>query len=143
MVDIRVPVNVSDELLVSAVNTQLQANIAGILDRLGFTRAGEPVVARTFYATETPNILFVEFRLDFPCEDALEAGRIDAVLTLAGDGQYLAAKEEFLGLSPTDLGMTYKTADGVEEQRRDSYLRPEGMVIGARTVHHRVREPLD
>ena len=143
MVDIRAPVNVSDELLVSAVNTQLQADIAGILDRLGFTRAGEPVVARTFYATETPNILFVEFRLEFPCEDASQAGRIDAVLTVAGDGQYLAAKEEFLGLSPTDLGMTYKTADGVEEQRRGVYIRPGGIVIGARTIHHRVREPLE
>jgi hypothetical protein len=139
---IREPVNVSDELLVSAVNSQLGANITGILDRLGFTRAGEPIVARTFYATEAPSTLFVEFRLEFPCEDALRAGRVDAVLTVAGDGQYQAAKQEFLGLSPTDLGITYKTADGVEERRRDVFLRPGGLVIGSRTVHHRVKELL-
>lgn len=143
MVDMRAPVNVSDELLVSAVNTQLGEDIAGMLDRLGFTRAGEPAVVRTFYATETPNTLFVEFRLEFPCEDASRAGRIDAILTVAGDGQYQAARQEFLGLSPTDLGITYKTADGAEERRRGVYLRAEGLVLGARTVHHRVREPLE
>ena len=118
MADIRASVNVSDKLLVSAVNTQLGADIAGILGRLGFNRAGEPAVSRTFYATETPNTLFVEFRLTLPCADASEAGRTDAVLTVAGDGQYQTANEEFFGLSPTDLGMTYRTADGVEERRR-------------------------
>jgi hypothetical protein len=143
MVDIRAPVNVSDELLVAAVNTQLQADIAGILDRLGFIRAGDPVVVRTFYATEAPSTLFVEFRLQFPCEDASAAGRTDAVLRVAGDGQYQAANEEFFGLSPTDLGMTYKTADGVQEQRGGVYIRPGGIVIGRRTVHHQVRELLD
>jgi len=142
MVDIRARVDVSDELLVSAVDTQLGANITGMLNRLGFARAGDPVVTRTFYATEKPSILFVEFRLDFPCEDASQAGRVDAVLTIAGDGQYQTAKQEFLGLSPTDLRITYRTAEGGEEQRRDHYLRAEGFVIGTRTVHHRVREPL-
>jgi hypothetical protein len=141
MVDIRAPVNVSDVLLISAVNTQLGANITGMLDRLGFTRAGNPVVARTFYATETPSTLFVEFRLEFPCEDASGTGRVDAVLTVAGDGQYQVVKQEFHGLNPTDLGITYKTADGVEERRRDAYARAE-LVIGTRTVHHQVREPL-
>src|SRR5207237_6477037 len=34
------------------------ANITGMLDRLGFTHAGRPVVARTFYATETSSTLF-------------------------------------------------------------------------------------
>jgi hypothetical protein len=58
-------------------------------------RAGDPVVtSRTFYATEKPSILFVEFRLDFPCEDASQAGRVDAVLTIAGDGQYQTNKAE-------------------------------------------------
>jgi hypothetical protein len=142
LVDIRAPVNVSDEFLVSALNSQLGASLTGLLDRLGFTRAGEPVVARTFYATEIPNTLFLEFRLEFPCEDASPAGRVDAVLAVAGDGQYQTAKQEFVGFSPTDLGITYKTADGVEERRRDVYLRADGLVIGPRTIYHRVREPL-
>jgi hypothetical protein len=142
MVDIRAPVNVSDELPVSAVNTQLGANISGMLDRLGFTRAGEPVVTRTFYATETSSTLFVEFSLAFPCEDASRGGRVDAVLTVAGDGQYQVVKQEFLGLNPTDLSITYKTTDGVEERRRDAYARGETLIIGTRTVYHQVREPL-
>jgi hypothetical protein len=141
MADIRAPVNVSDELLVSAVNTQLRANIIGVLDRLGFTPAGEPVVTRTFYATETASTLFAEFRLEFPCEDGSGVGRVDAVLTVAGDGQYESAKQEFLGLNPTEIGITYKTVEGVEERRRDVYARAD-LVIGTRTVHHQVREPL-
>ena len=142
MADIRTPVDISDELVVTAVNTQLEGNITGILNRLGFARMGQADVAKSFYATEMPNTLFVEFRLQIPCEDASEAGRSDAILTVAGDGQYQTARREFLGLSPTELGITYKTADGVEEQRRDLFLRAEGFVIGSRTVHHQVREPL-
>jgi hypothetical protein len=92
MVDIRARVDVSDELLVSA--------ITGILDRLGFTRAGDPVVTKTFYATEKRSILFVEFRLDFPCEDASQAGRVDAVLTIAGDGQYQTRRSGSPAASP-------------------------------------------
>jgi predicted nucleic acid-binding protein len=142
MMDIRQPVTVNDALLVSAVNAQLEAGISGMLDLQGFTRAGDPVVSKTFYATEKPSTLFIEFRLKFPCEDASQAGRVDAVLTVTGDGQYRAAEQKFLGLSPTDLCITYRTADGVEELMRATYGRFEGVVLGTRTVRHRVREPL-
>lgn len=143
LAEIKGPVNVSDQILVEAINEQLGADIGGVLERLAFVRAGSPVVTKSFYATEKPNSLFVEFRLEVPCEDASGAGRFEAMLTAAGDGQYDARSKTFVGLSPTDISITYKTADGTEESRRSVYARLPPLTIGTPTIQHSVRKRLD
>lgn len=143
LAEIKEPLNVSDQILIEAINEQLSSDIGGILERLAFVRAGTPVVKTSFYATDTPNLLYLELRLEVPCEDASRAGRFDTVLTVAGDGQYDVRSRTFLGLGPTSIAVTYKTADGIEESRRGAYVRVPPLTIGTPTMHHSVQERLD
>ncbi|ESZ61979.1 PIN domain-containing protein [Mesorhizobium sp. L103C131B0] len=142
LAEMKAPVSIDDDLLLRAIDEQLASQLDGLAEQNGFSRAGAATVTKNFYATETANALFLEFTAQIPYEDTTGTGRVEAMMTVVGDGQFSTSERRFVGLSPTEMGITYHTAEGIPEERRNVYLRAMGMTLGSRTVRHKVREPL-
>jgi hypothetical protein len=140
--EIRKPIEISDELLESAIKKALGNQINDLLERTAFA----PLSARfnkTFFATEAPNVLYLEFGEDLDCQDVSNEGRTDAVLRLQGDGRYDLATQSFSDLRPHELSVSYLSASGEREQKRNVYLYAEGIVIGHQSVSNVIREKLE
>ncbi len=138
--DIEHPIQIDDQIVEAAINEQLGTEIDDFLEPVGFVRT-DASFETTFYATEDPNLLYIEFTAEFVCEDVTEEGRKNALLRLIGDGSYNHAATSFSDLRPTELSNTYLSREGKQEGK--TIISGVGhSLIGHRRVSHVVRRKL-
>jgi hypothetical protein len=118
-------------------------SIDSMLSRNGFSLSGKPTVHTAKYATEDPNILYVEFELSYECEDISASGRTDAKLILRGDCSYVTTEKRFSNLRNYGEELTFKTIDGETKNIRNTVLFVDSIVIGHKTVEHSVRYKIE
>jgi len=140
--DFRVDVAIEENLLVqSHLAKNLQA-IDGLLTRNGFVLGEKLGFSKILYVTEDPSVLYVEFSMDFEAKEIVGDGRMDGVLTLAGDGTYDTNRHTFANLRNLGDTLRFQQGDGTQREVRNAYAFAEGGVIGHRDVSHTVRHKL-
>ncbi len=112
-----------------------------LLDRSGFSRADLLDAAADFYATESPDFLFVEFSLTFRCPDTANRGRADALLRVRGDGAFEPSAGRFFSLGRLGESLQYRE-DEQDRTFTNHVARVGPIVIGHKTVQHHIRHPL-
>ena len=140
---IRTPLTLNEDSLVEAFLTQYKESIYGILNRRGFDLGSRQSLTYTLFATENPNILFLEFSLAYSCSDVRREGRTDAMLLLNGDGSYNPTTGAFSDLRNFGEHLKYRMADGSEQENRNHVLFLAGMVIGHKEISSVVRYKLN
>lgn len=78
--EIRSPIEIDDELLVSAFLSKNEKSIFGTLNKIGFDIDQISKVTKVVYATENPSLLYIKFNIEALCHDISDAGRQDAIL---------------------------------------------------------------
>lgn len=140
--EIRKPLEISDGVLKGAITEQLGEHIDRLLESASFSLGQDWRLQKTFYATETPTNLYVEFAADVDCQDIATQGRTGAILRIEGDGRYYMDNNLFSDLQPRELSVSYETPEGVKEERRTVFANAN-IVLGSRSISNVVRERLD
>lgn len=141
--EIKSEVKIDSRNLVNAFIDNNRESVMGILERNGFEMAGEPIVKSSMYVTEDPNRLYIEFEIQYLCNDRSASNRTDAQLTLRGDGNYLLDKDAFSEMRNFGEELIFKLENGEEMQRRNVVLFAGGLVVGHKTVDHSVKWKLE
>ena len=113
-----------------------------LLDQNGFEISGDPTVNVSSYVTEKVDHLYIEFEIDFPCNDITGGDRTQATLTLRGDATFETQEQIFSGFRNRGEALNFVDADG-EQQRKNVYMMVGNVVIGHRTVEHTVRHKIE
>ena len=137
--DLRTDVGVTDAELVRAVLAQERETLERVLARNGFDLGMVQRVDRSFYITEIPDQLFIEFQLTFTCPATESPDREPGTLTLPGDGIYILSKKRFTELRNQGEALLFRLPDGTEKQVRSVRLYVDSAVIGHREISHTVR----
>jgi hypothetical protein len=141
--EIRTDVSVNEAILTDTFLSVHQESIDGILTRNSF-KLGERLQTRiALFATEDPGTLYVEFTITYECKDLSVENRKDALLTLRGDGNYLADSGTFTGLRNFGEELIFKLKDGSEKKVQNHVIYAAGIVIGHKEVTYSVRYQLD
>lgn len=126
--------------------TSVLARVCDAVDRLltevGGVVAGPPVPEFELYATEDPKRLYFTYSLRIPCDasEGSERSEIEAIAT--GNGLIRVPEEDIVETHPSREQIVFKESDGEFAQRSNVYASGS-MVLGHRTVEHRVRHRLD
>ena len=86
--------------------------------------------------------LFLEFSIAISCSDARSEGRMNALLSLKGDGLYSPTDRTFSALRNFGEHLAYVNADGTPQETGNHYLYASGIVIGHKEVTHEIRYKL-
>jgi len=141
--EIKSDVKIDNRLLVNAFINNNRASITGTLERNGFELIGEPIVKSSLYVTEDPTKLYIEFEIQYLCNDLSGSNRTDAKLTLRGDGNYVLTNNAFSEIRNFGEELIFKLENGEEKQLRNVVIFAGGMVIGHKTVEHSVKWKLE
>jgi hypothetical protein len=124
-----------------------------IMDAYGFLMAGLLLtmgalgdrigMAKTLYATERPDTLYLTFEIEFTCTDITGEGRREALLRLKGDGSYNARVRTFANLRNAGESLSFKLKDGEERVMRNTVIGVGSIVLGHKEVVHTIRHRLD
>lgn len=136
------PAKVDKSLLVREFRSSSGDTFQNLLDSNGFELSGEPVVDVSFYITEKPEQLYIEFSVTYPCRDLTEQARTGSELQVRGDAMYEPGERKFSGFRVTGETLAFVDAAG-EQQRRHNYMFAGNVVIGHRTVEHTIRHRME
>lgn len=136
---IRQPVALDEALLAAAFLAAHRESVYGTLDRQGFELGHRTSVEYILFATENPEVLFLEFSMSFACNDIRGEGRTDSVLLLKGDASYIPATGAFTDIRNFGEHLKFRLPDGSEGETRNAVLYAAGIVIGHRQVSNVVR----
>lgn len=139
---IQAPVPLDEDKLQTALLDTFGESITGTLDRAGFSLNAKQKVIYKLFATENPTELFLEFSITISCSDARGEGRMNAFLTLKGDGLYSPTDRAFSALRNFGELLTYLNADGTPQEIRNHIVYASGLIIGHREVTHEIRYAL-
>jgi hypothetical protein len=140
---LRTTVTLDENSLAQAFLTQEKESVYGTVSRQGFDLGARQSLAYTLFATENPNMLFLEFSMAYACTDIRGEGRTDGVLLLKGDGSYMPTTGTFSGLRNFGERLSYRMPDGSERENRNHVLFAAGIVFGHREVSSIVRYKLN
>jgi len=140
--DIATPVELDLTKLEDCFYAKYKKSINGILDRNGMKLASDHSTNVTSYITENPNKLYIEFEIEYSCEDAHDGDKIDGRLLLKGDGFANTQEETYSDLRNFGEKLTFKSK-GEELTQQNHVIHAGGMVIGHKEVSHSVRYELD
>ena len=140
--ELRRPIGIENSALVGEFTQSNRESMERILETNGFTVAGVPDVDCSFYITENPDNLYIDFSITFDCEDISGADRIDGRLTLKGDAWYHPSEKTFTDFRNKGEELTFTDSDG-EQQKRNIVIMAGNIVIGHRTVEHTVRQKVE
>lgn len=118
---IQAPVPLDEDKLQTALLDTFGESITGTLDRAGFSLNAKQKVIYKLFATENPTELFLEFSITISCSDARGEGRMNAFLTLKGDGLYSPTDRAFSALRNFGELLTYLNADGTPQENKKPY----------------------
>lgn len=141
--EIKSDVKIDSRHLVNAFIDNNRESIMGTLERNGFEMTGEPIVKSNLYVTEDPNRLYIEFEIQYLCNDLSASNRTDAKLILRGDGNYLLDKNAFSEMRNFGEELVFKLENGEDKQLRNIVIFAGGIVIGHKTVEHFVKWKLE
>jgi hypothetical protein len=141
--EIKSDVKIDNHHLVNVFIEKNRESIAGILERNSFATTGEPAVKSNLYVTEDPNRLYIEFEIQYLCNDLSASNRTDAKLILRGDGNYLLDKNAFSEMRNFGEELIFKLENGEEKQLRNTVIFAGGLVLGHKTVEHSVKWKLE
>ncbi len=136
---IRTRIEISNSQLAEAYIAAHSEIVNSIVARAGYQLGNLNNVETKLFITETPDRMYVQFRIEYACISATGDGGKDAVLSLQGDGTYSPSESRFIELMEGDSQLTYSLPDGSKETRRNIVLRAEGIVLGHRTSVHTIR----
>jgi PIN domain len=129
-------------LLAEKVIDHRRDEIVILLAENGFTLGNVAKVERRLYATETSQLLFLEFTAEYECPAASETNRPPAVLIISGDGVYNTDKQSFSQLRSSGEVLRFILEDGTEKEHRTINLSAE-MHLGHREIVNKIRYQLD
>jgi hypothetical protein len=141
--EIKSDVKIDSRHLVNAFIDNNRESIMGTLERNGFEMTGEPIAKSNLYVTEDPNRLYIEFEIQYLCNDLSASNRTDAKLILRGDGNYLLDKNTFSEMRNFGEELIFKLENGEEKQLRNVVIFAGGLVLGHKTVEHSVKWKLE
>jgi hypothetical protein len=98
---------------------------------------------REIVGAEDPNRLYIEFEVQYLCNDLSASNRTDAKLILRGDGNYILDKNNFSDMGNFGEELIFKLETGEEKQIRNSVMFFGGLVLGHKTVEHSVKWKLE
>jgi hypothetical protein len=139
---LRQPIEIDETVLVREFSQSTRDSMERILEVNGFAVTGSPVVDRSFYITENPDNLYIDFSIAFECEDITGADRSEARLTLNGDAYYHPAEKSFTDFRNKGEELTFTDSDG-QQEKRHVVIMVGNVIIGHRTVEHTVRQKVD
>ena len=140
---LRTEVTLNDDNLAHAFLAAHAASVYGTLARHGFELGPRQSLDYTLFATESPNILFLEFSMAYVCSDIRGEGRTSAILRLKGDGSYDLRNGGFVDLRNFGEHLSYRMPDGTEQENRNIVMFAAGLVLGHKDVSNVVRYKLD
>lgn len=139
--EIGINVKINQSELVRVFTTETGKSMANMLERSGFAISSAPKVSVSFYVTENPERLYIDFQITYECRDTRDEGRTDAILTLKGDAFYSINEKEFSELRNRGEELSFN--DGGEERKSINQVIAIGhIVMGHRTVEHTIRHQL-
>jgi len=141
--EIKSDIKIDNHDLVNAFIENNRESIAGTLERNGFEMTGDPVVKSNLYVTEVPNRLYIEFEIQYLCNDLSASNRTDAKIILRGDGNYLLDKNDFSEMRNFGEELVFKLENGEDKQLRNIVIFAGAIVIGHKTVEHSVKYKLE
>jgi predicted nucleic acid-binding protein len=139
---IQAPVPLEEDQLQEAIFEAFGESINGTLARTGFSLGARQNVTHKLFATENPSELFLEFSIAISCVDLREESRINALLSLNGDGLYSPTNRTFAALRNFGEHLAWVNANGDPQETRNVRMYASGLVIGHREVAHEVRHAL-
>jgi predicted nucleic acid-binding protein len=140
---LRTPVTLNEDALADVFLNQYRESVYGMLARNGFDLGPRQDLNSTLFATENPNVLFLDFSMAFECTDIRGEGRTDATLRLKGDGSYSPPSGQFTNLRNFGEHLDYRMADGTERENKNVVVHLAGIVIGHKEVTNVVRYRLN
>jgi hypothetical protein len=141
--EIKSDVKIDSRHLVNSFIDSNRESITNTLQRNGFEMTGESIVKSKLFITEDSNRLYIEFEIQYLCNDVSASKRTDAKLILRGDGSYLLDKNEFLNMRNFGEELMFKLENGEEKQVRNTVIFAGGLVLGHKTVEHSVKWKLE
>lgn len=141
--EIKSDIKIDNHDLVNAFIENNKESIAGTLERNGFEMTGDPVVKSNLYVTEVPDRLYIEFEIQYLCNDLSASNRTDAKIILRGDGNYLLDRNDFSEMRNFGEELVFKLENGEDKQLRNIVIFAGGIVIGHKTVEHSVKYKLE
>ena len=140
---IRKIITLNEDSLDEAFLKEYHERVYGYPSRLGFNIDNRQSVVYNLYATENPNVLFMEFSITYACIDISGEGRTDALLRQDGDGMYDPTNGRFTALRYLDNHFSYRMPDGTERETQNRVFLIETLVIGHKEVSNVIRYKLD
>jgi hypothetical protein len=139
--DLRIDVEIDEDVLVKAYLDQSFEAIDGLLRRNGFVLGEKLDTAKVLYATEHPSALYVEFTIKFEAKETAGDGRMDGVATVRADGSYDTKSNTLTNLRILEESLRFQQASGEERVVRNIYALMEAF-LGHRDVSHTIRHKL-
>jgi hypothetical protein len=140
---LRTTVTLDEDNLAQVFLTQHKESVYGTISRHGFDLGARQSLTYTLFATENPNMLFLEFSMGYACTDIRGEGRTDAVLLLKGDGSYMPTTGTFSDLRNFGEHLKYRMPDGSERENRNHVIFAAGLVLGHKEISSVVRYKLN
>ena len=140
---LRTAITLDEDKLAQAFLTQHKESVYGTVSRHGFELGTRQSLTYTLFATENPNMLFLEFSMAYVCTDIRAEGRTDVMLLLKGDGSYIPTTGTFSNLRNFGEHLKYRMPDGSERENQNHVMFMGGLVLGHKEVTSVVRYKLD
>lgn len=139
---VKTPIAIDPDALQAAFIEKHRDSVFVTLERQGFSLADRTAFAYNIFATEDPDVLFLDFTIEIQCDDVRGTGQTEARLRLKGDGSYMPASRAFTNLRNFGEHLTFKLPDGTRSEIRNAVGYADGIVIGHKQVINTVRYAL-
>jgi hypothetical protein len=142
LVQVKIKIELDMELLAQKVIEDTGDRIAPLLTENGFIIGDVAKIERRLYATETPQLLFLEFTADYNCPATSEIERAPGTLTISGNGTYNIDTKEIGRLRSSGEVLRFRLGDGTETEHRNVYASAD-IYLGHREIRNKIRYELD
>lgn len=117
------------------------AKAQGIVEADELTRSS-PIISATFFATEDPDSIYIEFELSMVCKDETGEERGEALLKVTGGCEWDESDDYFSSIRPTEISLEYLDPSPITGHLSRRYHYAEGH-MGRRNVLHTIRHKLN
>ncbi len=94
------------------------------------------------YATDQSDTIFIEFDIQWRCNDIREERRTSATCTSKGDTLFRVNTKEMIEVRTFSVEISYVLSDGTSESKRNLTMFAGSIVLGHREVTYNLRHPL-
>jgi hypothetical protein len=141
--EIRCPITLDEDALTETFLAGAGSHSAKIPERNGFKIGKRTKLTYDLFITGVPNVVFLEFEIEFQCNDISEGDRRDGLLIMKGDGLYNTTDKSFAQLGELGTEFRFRDDNDVEQSRKNVVLRVGPIVLGHESVTHIVRQKIE